>query len=92
MRITLSVIKADVGGYVGHSAVHPQLVETIKEFVGEEVKKGILIDADVLVCGDDTAIVMTHTHGVDSEIVHGIAWRAFEKATEVAKKLKLYGA
>ncbi|ADO44741.1 protein of unknown function DUF100 [Hydrogenobacter thermophilus TK-6] len=92
MRITLSVIKADVGGYVGHSGVHPQLVETIKEFVQEEVKKGILIDASVLVCGDDTAIVMTHTHGVDSEIVHGIAWRAFEKATEVAKKLKLYGA
>jgi fructose 1,6-bisphosphate aldolase/phosphatase len=25
--ITLSVIKADVGGYVGHSTVHPRLLD-----------------------------------------------------------------
>ncbi|MGB9873978.1 MAG: fructose-1,6-bisphosphate aldolase/phosphatase, partial [Hydrogenobacter sp.] len=92
MRITLSVIKADVGGYVGHSSVHPDMLETMREVIREEVSKGNLIDADTLVCGDDTALVMTHTHGVDSEIVHGIAWKAFEKATQVAKKLKLYGA
>jgi fructose 1,6-bisphosphate aldolase/phosphatase len=92
MRITLSVIKADVGGYVGHSSVHPDMLGTMKEVLKEEVSKGHLIDADTLVCGDDTALVMTHTHGVDSEIVHGIAWKAFEKATQVAKKLKLYGA
>jgi fructose 1,6-bisphosphate aldolase/phosphatase len=25
--ITLSVIKADIGGFVGHSAMHPALIE-----------------------------------------------------------------
>ena len=92
MKLTLSVIKADIGGYVGHSDTHPEVVQTVKEVVSSEVDKGNLIDCDILTCGDDIAIVMTHTRGVDSELVHGIAWRAFEKGTEVAKKLKLYGA
>jgi fructose 1,6-bisphosphate aldolase/phosphatase len=26
-KITLSVIKADIGGWVGHSAIHPALIE-----------------------------------------------------------------
>ena len=26
MRITLSVIKADIGGYVGHSESHPDVL------------------------------------------------------------------
>ncbi len=92
MKLTLSVIKADIGGYVGHSDTHPEVVQTVREVASSEVEKGNLIDCDILTCGDDIAIVMTHTHGVDSELVHGIAWRAFEKGTEVAKKLKLYGA
>lgn len=29
--ITLSVIKADVGGYVGHSSVHPALLDGARE-------------------------------------------------------------
>jgi D-fructose 1,6-bisphosphatase (EC 3.1.3.11) len=35
---------------------------------------------------------MTHQHGVDSEKIHKLAWDAFSAGTEVAKKLKLYGA
>ncbi len=92
MKITFSVIKADIGGYVGHSATHPEVVEKVKEVVKGEKEKGNLIDCGILTCGDDIAIVMTHTHGVDSELVHGIAWKAFEEGTKVAKKLKLYGA
>ncbi len=92
MKITLSVIKADIGGYVGHSATHPEVVETVASVAKSEKEKGNLIDCGILTCGDDIAIVMTHTHGVDSELVHGIAWRAFEEGTKVAKKLKLYGA
>ncbi len=92
MKITLSVIKADIGGWVGHSSTHPEVVNAVKEFVDTKVADGTLIDADILTCGDDIAIVMTHTHGVDSEVVHKLAWDAFETGTEVAKKLKLYGA
>ena len=35
---------------------------------------------------------MSHTLGTDSDKVHGLAWNAFESATEVAKKEGLYGA
>lgn len=30
-KIALSVIKADVGGYVGHSSIHTDLLETAPE-------------------------------------------------------------
>ena len=29
--ITLSLIKADIGGYVGHSSMHPSLMEKGRE-------------------------------------------------------------
>ena len=31
MELTLSVIKADVGGFVGHSHMHPDLLEEARE-------------------------------------------------------------
>ena len=37
--ITLSVIKADVGGYVGHSSMHPALVEKGQECLGAPWRK-----------------------------------------------------
>ncbi len=92
MKITLTVIKADIGGYVGHSSVHPEVLNRVKE-VGLEAKdKGIIKDVSLLTCGDDIALVMTHTKGVDSSEVHEVAWKAFKEGTEVAKKLKMYGA
>ncbi|HIH43935.1 MAG TPA: fructose 1,6-bisphosphatase, partial [Candidatus Methanoperedenaceae archaeon] len=29
-QVTVSLIKADVGGYPGHASVHPELIETAK--------------------------------------------------------------
>ncbi|MGC9286685.1 MAG: fructose-1,6-bisphosphate aldolase/phosphatase [Hydrogenobaculum sp.] len=91
MKITLSVIKADIGGYVGHSCTHPDVVKATEEYARKFVGN-LIIDLKVLTCGDDIALVMTHQHGVDSEKIHKLAWDAFSAGTEVAKKLKLYGA
>jgi fructose 1,6-bisphosphate aldolase/phosphatase len=91
-KITLSVIKADVGGYVGHSSIHANLIETAKEKLSIAAEKGILIDFHVTRCGDDLELIMTHEHGVDAEDIHKLAWNVFVACTEVAKKLKLYGA
>ncbi len=91
MKITLSVIKADIGGYVGHSCTHPDVVKATEDYARKFVGS-LIIDLKVLTCGDDIALVMTHQHGVDSEKVHKLAWDAFSVGTEVAKKLKLYGA
>ncbi len=92
MKITLSVIKADIGGFVGHSSVHPDVLAKVKEVAEEGKSKGTILDVKTLVCGDDIALVMTHTKGIDSSEVHELAWNAFKEGTEVSKKLKMYGA
>ncbi len=91
-KITVSLIKADVGGYPGHSSVHPALIETAESKLAQAKKSGALIDFRVLACGDDLELIMSHKKGCDNGEVHGLAWETFEEATEVAKKLKLYGA
>ncbi len=90
--VTVSLIKADVGGYPGHSSTHPKLVETATKVLDKAKKKGLLIDFHVLSCGDDLQLLMGHDKGTDSSEVHGLAWDAFQEATAVAKSLKLYGA
>ncbi|MGB9867548.1 MAG: fructose-1,6-bisphosphate aldolase/phosphatase [Bacillota bacterium] len=90
-KITLSVIKADVGGYVGHATVHSALKQKAREVL-ESQAKGLLIDFYVAGVGDDLELIMTHNKGVDNEDVHKLAWEAFVAATQEAKKLKLYGA
>ncbi len=91
-KISLSVIKADVGGFVGHSAMHDGLIETAKKRLSDEKKKGTIVDFHVTACGDDLELIMTHSKGENSDVIHKLAWEIFEKCTEVAKSLKLYGA
>jgi fructose 1,6-bisphosphate aldolase/phosphatase len=91
-KITVSLIKADVGGFPGHSSVHPDLMERAKKAMKQAKKDGLLVDYHVLNAGDDLQLLMSHRKGVDSEEIHGLAWRTFEAATEVAKELKLHGA
>lgn len=88
----LSVIKADVGGYVGHSSVHPELISTAEEKLAEAKREALIIDYYCGHCGDDVALIMTHDKGIEAEPIHRFAWETFEAMTEVAKKLKQYGA
>jgi fructose 1,6-bisphosphate aldolase/phosphatase len=91
-KITLSVIKADVGGYVGHSGMHEKLIEEAKNHLGVAQTQGLIVDFHVTACGDDLELIMTHHKGVDSAEIHRLAWDVFEASTEVARQLKLYGA
>jgi len=90
MKITVSVIKADVGGVGGHTKPSDGLIEAIRNTVKKSAH--LLIDHYIGYCGDDTHIVMTHTHGVDNEQIHKLAWDAFMAGTQVAKEEGLYGA
>lgn len=91
-EITLSAIKADIGGLVGHSSIHPALLDRAQEEIAAAKKRGLLIDFHVTHCGDDLELIMSHTHGVDSEKIHTLAWDCFSSCTQVAKELHLYGA
>jgi len=95
LKITISVIKADVGGIGGHTRPSDGLLNAVRNTVKPQVRKdnkGLLIDSYIGFCGDDIHIVMTHTKGVDNKEIHQLAWRAFEAATKVAKDEGLYGA
>ncbi|HUS04007.1 MAG TPA: fructose-1,6-bisphosphate aldolase/phosphatase [Dehalococcoidia bacterium] len=92
MDITLSVIKADVGGYVGHSSSHPDVIQKARESLERAKGKGLLIDYYVTACGDDLQLIMTHQRGEENEQIHKLAWDTFIECTNVAKSLKLHGA
>lgn len=92
MRVTLSVIKADIGGWVGHSAIHPALEESARASLAVAQQNGQIIDYYVTACGDDLQLILTHTQGVDNAAIHRLAWDTFATGTQVAKQLKLYGA
>ncbi|BAS28358.1 fructose-1,6-bisphosphate aldolase/phosphatase [Limnochorda pilosa] len=89
---TLSVLKADTGGYVGHSATHPDLVEAAETLLKGKKEDGTLLDFCVGQVGDDVALILSHTRGAESEAIHRVAWEVFQQTTDVAKRLKLYGA
>tara|TARA_B100000686_G_scaffold335317_1_gene403742 strand:- start:762 stop:1898 length:1137 start_codon:yes stop_codon:yes gene_type:complete len=90
MKITVSVIKADVGGIGGHTRPSDNLIQAVRDTV--TASSDLLIDHYIGYCGDDVHIVMSHTHGTDNEKIHKLAWDAFEAGTGIAKKEGLYGA
>ena len=90
MKITVSVIKADVGGIGGHTKPSDGLIEAVRHTV--KSSGDLLLDYYIGYCGDDVHIVMSHTKGTDDEEIHKLAWDAFEAGTQVAKEEGLYGA
>ncbi|MGD9116533.1 MAG: fructose-1,6-bisphosphate aldolase/phosphatase [Dehalococcoidia bacterium] len=92
MAVTLSVIKADIGGFVGHSDSHPEILELARECTNKAKTSGLLIDCYVTKCGDDLQLIMTHEQGEGDGKIHEMAWNTFVDCTELAKKLKLHGA
>ncbi len=90
MKITVSVIKADVGGIGGHTRPSDGLLEAVKKTVNG--KPDLWIDSYIGYCGDDVHILLTHTRGVESQEIHQLAWDAFMAGTQVARSEGLYGA
>ena len=90
MKITVSVIKADVGGIGGHTRPSDALIQAVRDTVNNS--KHLLIDHYIGYCGDDVHIVMSHTHGMNNEQIHKMAWDSFMAGTKVAQEEGLYGA
>lgn len=90
MKITVSAIKADVGGIGGHTRPSDGLLDAVRQTV--KGAGNLLLDYYIGYAGDDVHIVMSHTKGTDNSDIHGLAWKAFEEGTRVAKSEGLYGA
>jgi fructose 1,6-bisphosphate aldolase/phosphatase len=91
MKMTLSVIKADIGSIGGHIAPSARLLETVRAHVAER-GRGLLLDHFISYTGDDIAIVMSHERGPGDADVHRLAWDAFVAGTATAREQGLYGA
>ena len=89
---TLSVIKADIGGFVGHTGMHPEIEDNARQELEQARQRRLIIDYHVSHCGDDLFLIISHDRGENDEEVHRLTWDIFQSGTEVAKKLKLYGA
>ena len=92
MKITLSVLKADVGSVGGHTKPIEEMMEAVRSAARSAESGGLLIDSFVAHTGDDIAIICSHTHGADDTEIHQFAWNAFLEATDIASKHGLYGA
>ncbi len=91
-KVTLSIIKADVGSIAGHHMVHPDQLAAATKILAEAKQKGLIIDFYVTNVGDDIQLIMTHNKGPDDPNIHGLAWESFHAAAKVARELKLYAA
>ena len=91
MKLTLSVIKADIGSIGGHIQPSERLLETVRDHVAAR-GKDLIIDSYISYTGDDIAIVSTHRRGINDAQIHQMAWDAFMAGTATAKAQGLYGA
>ena len=92
MRITLSVLKADIGSIGGHTKPSREMIHTVTLIIKEAKDRGLIIDSFVSYTGDDIAIIMSHVRGVGDIEIHQLAWRAFREGTTKAQLAGLYGA
>lgn len=91
-KTTISLIKADVGSWVGHSQVHPDLIKIAQDCLQKAKNEHVLVDFYVTNCGDDLELIMSHKKFIENPDIHKLAFDTFMKCTEAAKSLKLYGA
>jgi len=90
-KITLSIIKADIGSIGGHLKPSQKLLQTVENYIKEK-GEGLILDSHVGYTGDDIAILTTHEQGILNKKIHKLCFDAFLAGTEVAKSQGLYGA
>lgn len=90
-KITLSIIKADVGSIGGHIKPSEEMLEIVRKYIKDEGKE-LIIDSFICHTGDDISILLSHKEGISNSKIHKLCWQAFLAATKVAKSQGLYGA
>jgi fructose 1,6-bisphosphate aldolase/phosphatase len=91
---TVSDIKADAGGKVGHTAPPAHFGPVAEASLREAKDAGLIFGTSAfLAVGDDGHLLMTHAQGADSNAVHLWAYKTFFRQVWVAQVLgyKWYG-
>ena len=92
LKVTLSIIKADVGSIGGHTKPSEAMMEAVQARLRKAMEQQLLLDAVATHTGDDIALIMSHKRGVGNTEIHRFAWDCFLASTDAAKAAGLYGA
>jgi fructose 1,6-bisphosphate aldolase/phosphatase len=91
-KITISIIKCDVGSLAGHHIVPKPLFDVAKKNLKNAEKEGVINNFYVFNAGDDLELLMAHERGEQNHEIHKLAWDTFKEAADKAMRMKLYAA
>ncbi len=91
-KITLSVLKADVGSVGGHTKPSEKMLTEVKKLIEEAKVSSLIVDGIVRYTGDDICLVLSHKWGAGAPLIHKFGWDTFKAATAIAQKQGCYGA
>ncbi|MEM2108508.1 MAG: fructose 1,6-bisphosphatase, partial [Candidatus Bathyarchaeia archaeon] len=91
-KVTISLIKCDVGSLAGHHVVPKPLFDIAEKNLQEAVEKGVINSFYVFNAGDDLELLIVHNKGEQNAEIHGLSWETFKECANKAAQLKLYAA
>jgi fructose 1,6-bisphosphate aldolase/phosphatase len=91
-KVTISIIKCDVGSLAGHYIVPKPLFDVAEKCLKKAVEKDVINNFYVFNAGDDLELLMVHEKGEQNQEIHKLAWDTFKECADKAAKLKLYAA
>jgi fructose 1,6-bisphosphate aldolase/phosphatase len=91
-KLTMTVVSADVGGFVGNITSHPEVLDTAKERLFNAREKGLITDFHVLRCGDGLGLAISHYFGPENKTLRDLLWNTLNSCVSIAKELKLHNA
>jgi fructose 1,6-bisphosphate aldolase/phosphatase len=91
-KVTISLIKCDVGSLAGHHIVPKPLFDIAEQNLKKAQDEGLINNFFVFNAGDDLELLMAHELGEQNSEIHKLAWETFKKAANKALQLKLYAA
>jgi fructose 1,6-bisphosphate aldolase/phosphatase len=91
-KVTISIIKCDVGSLAGHYVVPKPLFDVAERSLKKATEEGLVNNFYVFNAGDDLELLMVHEKGEQNAEIHKLAWDTFKECADKASQLKLYAA
>jgi fructose 1,6-bisphosphate aldolase/phosphatase len=91
-KVTISIIKCDVGSLAGHHIVPKPLTDIAEKNLKAAQNQGLINNYYVFNAGDDLQLLMAHQNGEQNPEIHKLAWDTFKQAANKALSMKLYAA
>lgn len=90
MRITLSVVKSYVGGYVGNTGLHPRMMEVAEDLLKKEMDKNTIVDFQVLRVGSGIVLIISHKMGTSNQKVNKLFSKVLSNCARAGRELGMY--